>query len=636
MNPVTMAEVSRWLPKGVEPNITCFALTGAERRVLRKRRPVRPSEWAERHRVLTMSALQGSWRNSVTPYLAGIMDAWAHNGVEEVVVCKSPQVGCSEAAHNTIGYAIDRAPGPALYVYPDQDTARENSRDRILPMIKSSPRLRSYLTGAEDDEASTRINLQHMPIYLGWARSAARLANKPVRHLVLDEVDKYPETASKREADPISLARKRTQTYKYDRKIWIISTPTVESAPIWQAMMAADAVYHYWVRCPECGAWQRMQFDFIRWPKIEGKSLDHRKILSGKLAWYECAYCGAHWDDEARNQAVRLGEWREIKTGAEIFTYLKAHGPRTVGFHIPSWLSFFVSLSEVAASFLKSKGDRIALRDFWNNYMAEPWVDYQIERSEDRILALRDDRPQGVVPGHGRVAGITAGVDTQDDGFWYEIRAWGYGLTQESWQIKNGFVTSLDALEQVVWGEALLDTEENEHQVELLVIDAMGHRTVEVYDWARAHRGRAFAFKGEATMSKLCDFSFLEFYPGGKGRKRPIPGGLTLLRANVNFFKSRLSSLLEVAPADPGAWRLHAECDAAWAAQMCVEYVNDKGLWECPAGRANHAWDCSVYNLVAAEVRRIKHRPRAAAKKRPVDDRAKRSWVGSSGSWFGR
>ncbi len=35
---------------------------------------------------------------------------------------------------------------------------------------------------------------------------------------------------------------------------------------------------------------------------------------------------------------------------------------------------------------------------------------------------------------------------------------------------------------------------------------------------------------------------------------------------------------------------------------MCAEYQDEKGFWQCPEGRANHYWDCSYMNLVAADV----------------------------------
>lgn len=598
----------------------------AERKVWRTGRTIRCSEWVERHRVVTMSSLPGRWKNEVTPYLVGIMDASWHPSVRTVIICKAPQVGMSEAVNNCIGYAIDCDPAPAMFVYPDEQTARDNSKARIQTMIENSPALREFLTGVQDDVAALQINLSHMPLYMAWAGSASRLANKPIGKLVLDELDKYP-AAGKREADPIALAEKRTNTFRYSKKIWKISTPTVEKGPIWAALMGsakigekpkgeAQVVYHYWVHCPICGCQQLMRFGEgegddrkpggIRFPKDERNP---ETIESEQLAWYECEHCLGQWDDALRDKAVRLGEWRD-ETGVELFASLRSRRPAKIGFHVPSWLSTFVSLSAVAAAFLKGTKDKVAMRDFMNAHKAEPWYDYHQERSEDRILKLRDERPEGRVPAGGVCSGLTAGVDTQDNGWWYEIRAWGYGTAQESWQVRSGFVTTLEALDTVLWEEAITDVDGNAYHVELAVIDAMGHKTADVYEWARQHRGRAFAFKGEQRMRMPFDFTRLEYYPTRDGNKKPIPGGLQLLRADVNHFKNRLSTLLEVAPADPGAWHLHADTTEAWARMLTVEYADEQGLWRCPEGKANHGWDCSVYNLVAAEVRRIKFRQR--------------------------
>ena len=74
---------------------------------------------------------------------------------------------------------------------------------------------------------------------------------------------------------------------------------------------------------------------------------------------------------------------------------------------------------------------------------------------------------------------------------------------------------------------------------------------------------------------------------------------MQVLLLNVNTIKDSLSGRIKIAPTDPGAWHLHRETTLSWAAQMCVEFVNDKGLWECPSGKDNHAWDCSCYNLAA-------------------------------------
>ena len=326
-----------------------------ERAAMKRRRPVPISAWAEKHRVLEMSAIRGRWRNVFTPYLTGIMDVSGLPGVETVIICKSPQTGGSECGHNIVGYCIDRLPGPVMYVFPDELTARENAKDRIIPMIEASPRLRQYMTGYGDDASSLRINLLHMPIYLGWSGSVSRLGNKPIRILILDELDKYKNP--KNEASSESLAEKRTTTWRTRRKVVKISTPTTEDGPIWKALIEeAGARFDFWVRCPHCGFFQHMDFERIAWPgKDEEKSPDAETVLAKRLAYYACEYCGTVWDDGDRDRAVRGGEWRERTSGLELMAHVAAHRPVKVGFHIPAWLSYFVSLSEVAHAWLKYK-----------------------------------------------------------------------------------------------------------------------------------------------------------------------------------------------------------------------------------------------------------------------------------------
>lgn len=637
MTPVTVP--AAFVPPGLlVPERHAFRLTPGERRILGKRgaNRMRCSEWCEKYRILSESALPGPWRNEVTPYLAGIMDAVWHPSVRKVIVCKSPQVGMTEAMHNCVGFAMDHDPGPALYVYPDEITSRENAKGRVLPMIAASPRLAGYMTRAQDDEGSLCIRLAHMTIWMAWAGSASRLGNKPIKFLLLDEVDKYPATAGKKEADPVSLAEKRTITYQWSRKVLMTSTPTVEHGPVWKALNTeAQAVFHYHVRCPSCGAGQIMNFDQIR---IPADKREPEEIESGRLAWYECAHCDAHWDDAARNKAVRLGQWRDIGTGAELSAYLAERNPHKIGFHLPSWVSQFVSLSEVMAAFLRAEKDKLKLRDFMNNHKAEPWYDYHVERDEEKLLRLsRDARclPAGVVPSGGVVAGILATADTQDNGWPFEIRAWGWGETGQSWGLRKGFVTTMADLHQVFFDEPLRDAEGNEYPVELAVIDAQGHRWKEVIDFCRERRGRTFPYQGVPRMSKPYDFSNQEFYPTRGGKKLPIPGGAVLLRANANLYKSRLSTVLEIAPADPGAWLCNTEeYDPAWAREMCAEYFDEKTqLWTCPEHKPNHFWDVSYMQLVAYDVARIRFRrkpgeeePRRRAHRKPEKTERNERW----------
>lgn len=579
-----------------------------ERRIFRRARRIPCSQWAERHRVVTMSSLPGPWRNAVTPYLAGVMDAIWTPGVETVIVCKAPQTGGTEAAYCAIGYAIDCDPGPVLVVMPDEITARDNARDRIIPMIEASPRLRRHLSGGKDEISALRINLVHMPIYMAWARSAPRLANKPIRMVVFDEVDKYPDFANAREADPIALGTKRTVTFRRSRKIVMLSTPTIESGPIWRALTTeAQAVYDYLAVCPACRREQPMEFERIRWP--EGLR-DPQDVEERRLARYVCRHCGDEWDDGRRDLAVRGGCWRvrlgpEPKDGhgEELKRHLIARRPAKIGFHVPSWLSHFVSLSDAAAAFLRGLVDKGRLRDFQNNHAARPWVVYEQTRSEQQILALRDDRPRGHVPAGGAVQRITAGVDTQDDGFWYAIFAWGWpeaaGGTLPCWEVRSGFALTLEDLAAALWEDAIVDADGRRYAVSLAFQDAGGHRTKEVYDFCRRYPGRIFPSFGRESLAVPHAFSRVQYYPG---TKRPIPGGLKIVNVNTKFFKDALAGRLAVDPGDRSALRFCADFREDYARHFTAEAIDDKGRWVCPPGRANHLWDCAVLAFAAADV----------------------------------
>jgi terminase, large subunit len=593
---------------------------GAERLRLKKpkRRPV--SEWAERFRVLSQSSRPGPWRNATARYLAGIMDAIDHPSVETVVFCKPPQSGGSEAVHNFVGSRIDMDPGEVLYVYPDDQTASLNCKDRIQPMLTASPRLSSYLTGSEDDISSRRIRLRHMVIYLASAHSASQLANKPCRYVIFDETDKYPAEC-KGEADPISLGRKRTTTYAHSRKMIELSTPTVESGAIWSSLMTAQVVFHFWCRCPHCGELQTMLFHAIKWDG--GSKADPNDVGTYNLAWYECRQCSRPWSDDERDDAVRAGEWRADSGGHPLFADRDAAAgearglplfkamdrlqPKKIGFHIPAWVSPFVSLSECAAAFLAGMRDSMKLRDFSNAYEAVPWREVRAERKEDEILALCDEHDEGVVPEWADV--LTCGADTQDNGFWYEIRAWEIGPELRSHGVRRGFVESLDALDEVLLKTAYMNADGVDIPLVAGLIDAMGHRTAEVYDWCRTRR-IIRPSKGEARMARPFEETRIDTMPGSK---RAIPGGLVLQRVHVNFYKDKLASKLQISIADPGSFGFSRDLHPAHARHYVSEYVDQKtGGWVCPEHKANHLWDCSVLAMAAAMVARL-HLPKKEA-----------------------
>lgn len=229
------------------------------------------SEWADKYRVLDAktSAMPGPWRTEHTPYLKGIMDEFNNYETEEIVYVKPTQVGGTECLQNMVGYIVQQDPAPTMIVYPTDTLAKSISENRLQPMFKAAPELRKRF-----DENSQLQELQFDGMYLTLAgsNSPSSLASKAIRFLFLDEVDKYPG-ASKKEADPVSLARERTKTF-HNRKIFITSTPTLKTGHIWKAKEDADIEKHYFVPCPHCGEYIELKWKQIHFPSITESAED--------------------------------------------------------------------------------------------------------------------------------------------------------------------------------------------------------------------------------------------------------------------------------------------------------------------------------------------------------------------------
>ncbi|MBS2905243.1 phage terminase large subunit family protein, partial [Klebsiella pneumoniae] len=61
-------------------------------------------------------------------------------------------------------------------------------------------------------------------VALTGANSPTGLSSRPIRILLADEVDRFPQSAGI-EGDPLSLAEKRTKTF-WNKKKFFVSTPT--------------------------------------------------------------------------------------------------------------------------------------------------------------------------------------------------------------------------------------------------------------------------------------------------------------------------------------------------------------------------------------------------------------------------
>lgn len=538
------------------------------------------SEWADENRVLSSesSAEPGQWQTSRAEYQRGLMDAISDISVTEVTIIASAQVGKTEMINNAVGYFIDKDPCPILLLQPSLDVAKSWSTDRLKPMLRDTPCLRGKVSDGKDDE-NTKLH-KIFPgghITMAGANSAASLSSRPIRVVLLDEVDRYPLSAGK-EGDPVKLAIKRTTTF-WNKKIVLCSTPTIAGISRIQASFDKSDQRFYYVPCPHCGEYQRILWKNVHWDNGDPKT-----------ACYVCEKCGVCWNDVERWHAISKGEWRATKP-------FKGHA----GFALWEGYSSWVKLEEIVQDFLDAKDDPEGLKTFVNTSLGECWEDRGERVDEEKLLARREAYERAPA----NVVCITAGVDVQDDRL--EVDRFGWTATSQSYGLGK-VVLYGDPTAPRVWNELdeLLSTPIEHDLVGEMNISACcvdsGFLTQTVGEFCRDKwNRRIWAIKGMP------------------GEGRPIfkraPGKLK--KTNLEFFlvgtdtvKDVLYSRLRIEdPTAPGYCHFNMSYDQNHFFQLTAEEVKikySKGRkirqYELRPGRKrNEALDIFGYSLAALE-----------------------------------
>lgn len=575
------------------------------------------SEWAESYRILDAksAAMPGSWSNSVTPYLIGIMDEFNNYETETIIFCKPTQVGGTEAAQNMIGYIVMQDPSPTMIVYPTEALAKSISENRLRPMLKATPEIwRKF------DENSSLLELQFDGMYLALvgSNSPSGLASRPIRFLIMDEVDKYPGTSGK-EADPIMLAIERTKTF-HNRKIYITSTPTIKTGHIWKAKEDADVEKHYFVPCPHCGEYIEFRFQNIRFPDEEGMSYADR----AESAVYVCQECGCIITDNDKHHMLQRGEWRIVRHNTKY--------ARTIAFWINTLYSPFVRWADIAKKFLLTKDDPEQYQNFVNSWLAEPWEESKLKTNADLVMERQTEIPAFTVPSWAKL--LTGGVDVQETSFYWTIRAWGDFLTSQN--IAHGQALSFSEIDRIMNLEYM-----SENGVPMIVnlclIDS-GDQTDMVYDFCVYHSDYALPVKG-ASHAQLSHYKLSAI-----NKKGSNASGMVLVLVDGDKYKDMIARRMRKENG-VGSWMVYQGCDAEYAEQVTAEHkVNEKKngvirqVWRKKHSHGdNHYLDAEVYAMAAAdvlEVRTLYSREDVSKRQNDQSEPLEEQWIEIQEDWI--
>lgn len=551
--------------------------------VIRPRERLPVSEWAEKFRILPDgNSIPGPWRNSVTPYLVEIMDSFSDDQVETTIYVKPTQVGGTSSMENMLGSLVDQDPGPTMIVYPSDDLAERTVDAKLEPMIKKChPLAEKY---RERDSKKLALKFTDMTVYLTGANSPADLASTNIRFLFLDEVDKYPG-ASKKEADPVSLAMERTKTYTVNRKIFITSTPTLKTGHIWKAKEGADVEKHYFVPCPHCGEYIELKFAQIKWPSKDDVPENTDRA---EMAAYVCQACGCVITDQDKGKMLRGGRWQAVRQSSQ--------HPKSVAFWMNTLYSPFTRFSDIAREFLRSKDDPELLHNFVNSWLAEPWEDTKLKTNADMVMERQTDVPEWSLPPWTKL--ITGGVDVQENCLYWTIRAWGDYMTSQN--VAHGQALSMGEIARVMNTEFSMPGGEK-MVVSLALVDS-GDQTDAVYEFCLINSEWALPCKGTSTMQSHYRLSTVN-----KAGSRAY--GMNLVLVDGGKYKDMIAARMKK-DNGTGSWMVYQGCDQDYAEQVTSEHkISERAggkevlQWTLKSSHAdNHYLDCEVYAAAAADV----------------------------------
>lgn len=550
------------------------------------------SEWADTYRVLSSesSAEPGKWRTNRAPYQRGIMDAITDISVKKVVVMSASQIGKTDMAIlNPLGYYIHYDPAPILVMYPTVSLCEMFSKERLSPMIRDCKVLSERISDTSRTSGNT-IMLKKFPggqVAMVGANAPAGLSARPVRMLFADEIDRYPLTAGN-EGDPLLLAEKR-QTAYWNKKTVVVSSPTIKGDSRIETEYEHSSKEHWYVPCPACGAGQKLCWSNIIFDRDDLEVIkmvcDKCGTLSTEAEW-KMASANGYWQAEDPENKVR-------------------------GFHINSLASPFTSWREVVEKFLEANeaaknGNPELLKVWTNTEMGETWEEEGESLEGNDIAERREDYgcevPSGVIC-------LTAGIDTQDDRFEFEVVGWGKG--KENWGIQYGVIRG-DLKTEEPWKELdeLLNREFlREDGVKLRIactcFDSGGHFTTEVYRFCKErYAQRVYAIKGKGGAEVA--------YINKPTRNNRV--GAMLFTIGVDTGKSILYQRLKVEdeganychfPEDPSKGYDEAYFEGLTSEILVLTYRKGRAVyvWKKKSTHArNEPHDCRNYATAAVEI----------------------------------
>lgn len=414
---------------------------------LRITKPQTAAEWSDKNFYLSAesSYVEGPWKTHAIQ--KAILNAMGNDDIERVSFRKSARIGYTKmllavtlyfAEHKkrNIGIWREDDPAAAEFVNLELDPAMRDCK----PIVEIFPDIHKKSEKNKVDEKQLIGCSIH--IRGGEAAGGYRALSKDV--VIGDEIDGFQQNVrgkSSKEGNPILLMLKRLVGSSFPKSIFGTTPTTSGSSHIEKLEKAANCRLYCEIPCPHCNEYQVLKFG-------DKKSYGFQWINDDPdTVQYCCEHCSALFEYGDYLDVTGKCVWRDREEDIEtwdgltftsISTGREKKTPRRAHFIVWAAYSPTSPWSTIVSEWLEAKDDKESLQVFVNTTLGEYWHNSVKEKMDADVLYRRreyypkSESGEMMLPAGAMY--LTAGVDTQDNRFAYEIVAWGKG--RENWSVE--------------------------------------------------------------------------------------------------------------------------------------------------------------------------------------------------------
>lgn len=535
------------------------------------------------------SSTPGRWKTSTVEAARGPMLEATNPRTKVITVMACTQLMKTSIINNIVGFHIHQDPAPIIVMQPTKSLAETWSKERFDKMVRDTPVLNEAVRVKRKGDLDNTLWNKVFPggqLNIIGANSPSELASRPVRIVLCDEVDKYPQSAGK-EGDPIKLITERTATF-WNSLLVHVCSPTVEGLSRIEKEFERGDMRYYHGKCPHCNEYEKLEWSQVHYDESD---------VDGSTA-YRCSHCDVLWSELDRLNAIREGKYIATKP-------FDGHA----SFHANKLASPWEPLSVLVRKYLDAKGNHEELKTFYNTQLAQTYKTQGESPDYMRLYERRENYGTNNVP--SRVGFLSCGVDVQGNRLELEIVGW--GRNKESWSIDYrvipGHTGSPEVWQELtkVLNETWTAKDGRELQIRMMCVDS-GFNTQHVYNWVRSQSAsKVRAIKGidhlQMVFGKPTD---VELNLKGKRIRNATqvwPVGVSVIKADL-YAVLKMDSPIE-GNEQPGYCHF-PEYDVNYFQGLCSEQFTLKKLagkdvlyWEKVFER-NEPLDTRVYARAAA------------------------------------